>query len=473
MKLLVENGAEVDAKSPYFKYTALHLAAFEGSMDTVRFLVQHNADTNAKGFADATPIFFAASGGNYEAVELFLSRGASGTERTKGGTPLLRVAAAGRWPVMRATGSEYSWHTGYLRSREDKVINVSSWPEGDHGKVVRLLVGKGAEVDRFSGGVTALQEACFAGNAKAVEALLELGADLSLKTGDPDSHLWARPHYNALDAAVWGGVKCDPEQGGRLVEALVRAGAKVNRHDATGKTPLHHAAANLHVDAIKVLLKAGADISGVDRQSVPEVRTPVVSPPWYRHSIDMDHGQTPLFTALKTTFFRDWREETQLSMRAKHLEVIKLLLDNGADIAAKLPDGATPLHIAALFGYGKGIIELLIARGADVNATDNELATPLHYAMVGRSYQNSSEMLVKLDLVQVLARNGASGAARTRGKGMTPLDWAKYSWGSDDNLPGAVRLFSEVIEHPELGTKRFFESGPSTKPAESRPATQR
>jgi ankyrin repeat protein len=72
-----------------------------------------------------------------------------------------------------------------------------------------------------------------------------------------------------------------------------------------------------------------------------------------------------------------------------HLEVVRLLLDNSADVNAKnfvsysscreflplrdifkdsdLAEDMTALHIAASFGY-KDIVELLIARGADLDA---------------------------------------------------------------------------------------------------------
>jgi len=50
-----------------------------------------------------------------------------------------------------------------------------------------------------------------------------------------------------------------------------------------------------------------------------------------------------------------------------HMEIIQLLLENGANANAKRNDGWAPLHDAVYKGH-KEIVELLIANGADMNA---------------------------------------------------------------------------------------------------------
>jgi ankyrin repeat protein len=53
-----------------------------------------------------------------------------------------------------------------------------------------------------------------------------------------------------------------------------------------------------------------------------------------------------------------------------HLEVVKLLLDHGADIEARDVDGTTPLAAAVRFG-SMAAIQLLIDSGANIRTTDN------------------------------------------------------------------------------------------------------
>ncbi len=127
-----------------------------------------------------------------------------------------------------------------------------------------------------------------------------------------------------------------------------------------------------------------------------------------------------------------------------HTEIVKLLLDNGADIDAEdrkletplfkasehgraetvrflLSKGAaamfsgnrwTCLHVAASNGQLR-CMEILIAAGYDVDARDNHMATPLHLAT-----HAGHEAAVSL-----LLRNGAPVSARDR-DGMTPDDIA-------------------------------------------------
>ena len=61
-------------------------------------------------------------------------------------------------------------------------------------------------------------------------------------------------------------------------------------------------------------------------------------------------------------------------------EVVKILINAGANVNAKASDASTPLHYAE----NKEIAELLIAEGADVNEKNNKGITPLDDAISNR-----------------------------------------------------------------------------------------
>ena len=91
---------------------------------------------------------------------------------------------------------------------------------------------------------------------------------------------------------------------------------------------------------------------------------------------------------------------------------IDLLLDRGADIAAKDHGGLTPLHLAAR-NNGVAVIETLLDRGADIEARENMGRMPLHFAA---SYNDDPEV------AELLLDRGADIDAVGSG-GWTPLHW--------------------------------------------------
>ncbi len=107
-------------------------------------------------------------------------------------------------------------------------------------------------------------------------------------------------------------------------------------------TPLHAAAWSGEIDAIKMLLGHGADVSA-------------------RNSI----GGTPLHAASRTG----------------KADAAGTLLRNGADVNGRDEDGDTPLHRAA-WSESPATVSTLLRHGAEVNAQDNEGNTPADEVLV-------------------------------------------------------------------------------------------
>ncbi|MDR3285202.1 MAG: ankyrin repeat domain-containing protein [Holosporales bacterium] len=102
-----------------------------------------------------------------------------------------------------------------------------------------------------------------------------------------------------------------------------------------------------------------------------------------------------------------------------YTEVIKVLIDAGANKNAIDPNGMTPLHYATFFGDAK-TIRVLIDAGADKNARDTNGMTPLHHVAAGRH----------TEAVRVLIDAGADKNARDQ-NGRTPCDIAA-EYGYED-----------------------------------------
>lgn len=128
------------------------------------------------------------------------------------------------------------------------------------------------------------------------------------------------------------------------VRSLLEDGADPNAARGDGMTALHWAGERGHVEVVRTLVAAGADV---------EAKTRIGS-------------YTPLHVA----------------SRAGHTEVVRLLLEAGADAGATTTNsGVTPLHLAAMALNGEGAIALLLQRGSPVDARDAATGqTPLMFA---------------------------------------------------------------------------------------------
>ncbi|MDF2549970.1 MAG: ankyrin-3-like [Chlamydiales bacterium] len=102
-----------------------------------------------------------------------------------------------------------------------------------------------------------------------------------------------------------------------------------------------------------------------------------------------------------------------LALQNRHLELVKCLLQNGAN--ANLPDplGFTPLHIACQMGCLEAALELIDSHQAQVNAKSSIGLAPLHIACREGH----------LDLVERLIEKGATTYLEDN-RGFTPLHYA-------------------------------------------------
>ncbi len=181
----------------------------------------------------------------------------------------------------------------------------------------------------------------------------------------------------------------------------------VNLKDISGRTPLHWAARNDHLNIVKFLVNNGADVNAEDNQGI----SPLFYSVWLGGNYEIaeclvnigadvnfkrSNGQTLLYLASREGIDKtaklliekgadlnqpDAVGKTPLfiSVENRHQNIVELLLDHGAQTSLKDNFGRTPLHQSAIEGYIQ-ISALLVANGADVNEQDHAGKTPLHYA---------------------------------------------------------------------------------------------
>ena len=173
--LLYGHGAVVDVRG-HGEETPLHRAS-EGSVDVMRWLLDHGADPNAQTCYYYTPLFYAIM--HLEAVQVLIEHNADvNMQIDNGETPLYNIFTRGRSENIADIMQRLLKHGADPNIRN----NADSTPlhqASSHGwlEAVQLLLSYGAKVDeKDKNGMTPFQLAASRGHGEITKLLLEHGA---------------------------------------------------------------------------------------------------------------------------------------------------------------------------------------------------------------------------------------------------------------------------------------------------------
>jgi ankyrin repeat protein len=240
----VRKGAKAHASSvDAAGSTPLMHAAYAGTIDMMRVLLDGGANPNARNDRKASALHWAVA--DPAKLKLLLSRGSEIEAKTVEGRTALYLAAmqpAGA-PIVQLlleAGADPNAKniTGATPLFQAAVVSADS---------VKLLLAKGGSPNaRSETGGTALMGAAGRNHA-AVALLVAAGADVNARTKRGEAALANAANRGNLDS----------------VKLLLEKGANVNSADYRGYTPLMHAAYcdNVSPELIRLLLASGADIN--------------------------------------------------------------------------------------------------------------------------------------------------------------------------------------------------------------------
>ncbi len=154
------------------------------------------------------------------------------------------------------------------------------------------------------------------------------------------------------------------------IPALVTAGADVNAGNPNGWTPLMVAASRGDLEAVKLLLSAGADPDIASRTEYYSGFTAVMAAAFYGHP---EVAEVLVATGIELDAVDNhYYGETALMLAVKRgiPETVKVLLAGGADVNVANRNGVTALMYAASYGRME-MVEMLLAAGADPEIRDH------------------------------------------------------------------------------------------------------
>ena len=462
---LIAEKADANAPMPDGS-TALHWAAESDDLETVDLLLRAGANPKAQDRYGFTPLYFAAANGSAPVIGKLLDAGADpNAADAQNETALMTAARAGSLDAIKALLQK-----GAAVNAKDAVTGETAlmWAvRSNHPEEVQLLLEYGAEVNTATRiGATPARRPPGAGGGSHGVGIV--------RGGWPDRG-YQDPTPGAMSALLYAA------RDGRLecVKMLAAAKAQLNQADANGITPLIMALSNNHLEAAKFLIEKGAELNSADWWG----RTPLWSAVEIRdrdlgrngeHNVDraaafeiirmlLDRGaavnartkEVPpvrrFVLPLGDLSWVDFTGQTAFLRAALSgdIEVMRLLLDKGADPNIATEAGTTPLMAAAGVNWVTGqtyteskqaqieALQLCLQKGGDVNAVNSMGVT----AVIGAANRGAD------DIIEFLSKNGAKLDVKDK-EGRTPLVWAQgvfLATNAPEQKPGTMALIQRLL----------------------------
>src|SRR6478736_6647338 len=288
-------------------------AAQNAHSTDVRALVAAGADANARATDGSTAMLFAAHFGDLGSVQALLgAKGDPNLTNRYGIGPMHEAALradAGLLKTLLDAGADVD----LALPQGETPLMLASRTSGV--EAVRLLIERGAKVnvvERWQG-QTPLMYAAAHDRGEVAAALVAGGADVNARTppNDLPDRKPAVRYFVEIPSAGLTPVMFAARHGAvSALRVLIKAGADMNAKTPEGFSPVVIALDNLHFDAAKVLVEAGASANGGGLFAVVEARNRV-----------------------------NYVGEYQVPTGAESsLDLLKLMLSRGADLNDRLPE---------------------------------------------------------------------------------------------------------------------------------------
>jgi ankyrin repeat protein len=394
--LAVEHSQDVNSRRFDDEWSPLHLASSYGHVEVAHILIKQGADLTARATDGFTPLHVASKRGHVNVAALLVERGANVVARDNDGNTALHVASMrghvdmSRFLMQHGTEATVRNNGGWT-----PLLIVSTY---GYVELARLLVELGADVSaRANDRRTPLHEASAFGHVEMIRILVKQGANASARTKDGRTPLHFASSYGYLDIArILVEHLADPTVQAangqsplhvaasyghmEIARILVEYGANVKARAEKGWTPLHGAADCGCVQVARFLIEHGADVKARDS----DAGTPrdVASKKGYvefvrfldEHSARAPPAQ-PKDKRTTSPQTRNGRRKSSTASRSGwnllhvaaaqgDVEVVRALVECGADTTAVTDDGRTPLHVATEAGKVE-VVRLLVGRGND------------------------------------------------------------------------------------------------------------
>ena len=374
-KLLLEKGAQVDVLDKERRNAVIY-AASSDKVEVLQMLLGKGANVTIKDRHDSTAVTHASANGNAEALLLLLDKHADfDNVDDQRMTPAIHAASRGHVDALRVL-----LHYGADCKKADAIGKTAIFhaAENNDPKVLELLLTyradlKGVDMQERSALLTAIlsEKKDVKDKTETITMLLKAGLDVKSNSES----------IKCLSSAALRGHN-------EILKVLLEYKANINAMDEKGRSTLLHLASDpsKHTrwdgNTVKILLDAKANIFKADRdRRRTALQWAAATGQYALAQTVLNHvklEELPFYVNRSSS-----RSKTALHLAAQHnyTRIIRLLLNNYAEIDCRSEGGWTPFLIAAKAGH-ESVVETLLtaAKPADVNARTSSGMTALHWA---------------------------------------------------------------------------------------------
>ena len=373
----------------------LYQAIKHNNIKAVKFFIENNANVEIATFDGTTPLVLAIEENKPKIVELLIKEG-------KANIYGVYAKETEKYPIYCAVKNKnlnmikILLNNNFDLKREPSILSYAI--ENGDENIIKYLLEKGSDIDDTSiNGISVLYDAVLNLNPKLVEYFLEKGASIE-NAGETDFY------GNIITAAAGSkfnnkydkfpvdleALEKSAENSAKIMETIIKKADKnsINFALIDNKTPLIIAVGNSYLETAKILIENGADVNSVDFEG------------WSALSYAVNNGDIEIAKLLLTNKAKI-KDELLLAIKSpiveSRIDMMKLLIDNGANINYTDENEFTPLNIAIETGDME-LTKFLITNGANVNSLMQDGVSLIVYAIS----QNN------MDLLQILIENGAN-----------------------------------------------------------------
>ncbi|THX36906.1 hypothetical protein D6D10_06297 [Aureobasidium pullulans] len=410
VKLLLERGAH---NTEWGLHGAVEAAVMNDRYDMLETLLLHFSERDRENDVLNRALRFTGPETDGRIIRILLEMGADNIHRKN----KLLAEACHRGYVAKVKllldfGAKFDRHFNCLTGTKNRRFNplrhfyVAS--QGAQFEIAKLLVARDAKSnssDLYN--ATALKYACAIGRHEIVEYLLESGADVPKPCDYLSLPLDIACRNGALEVIemlLAYGAKANACDSGALTAACKGGHIEVAQlllaqgADVVGRrnreTPIQAACSEGHLELVKLLLANGADHNAAGGSSGSALSNACLSGNTALVNLLLDRGVDP---NAMDSLYGSALQRLCATASYINLEIVRLLLDRGADVDTRGGKFRAALCDAALYDNVE-VVRMLLQRGADPNLRDKRFGGALQAACYFRHGN--------FNLVQLLLDNG-------------------------------------------------------------------